>query len=127
MGKYIESKRLTNKITSDGLYRFKVIVSVHGKNTHSETYSIDARDLPFARKLGYLSGNKEYEEYLDWKPLNNLGDSLQGGIKQVQEYTYDDKYVYAHTKDRVYSLPKYLFKNNKDVKYILFGRREKDK
>jgi hypothetical protein len=122
MGKYIHKKR-SKKFYEDNMYKFEVIMKVHGKKPHVELYSINKDDLILAERLGYLTGNEEYENYFDWKPVTNI-KNLEGGVKKVNQFTFDDKYVYAHTEERIYSLPKYLYKKLPNKEYILFARRE---
>ena len=122
MGKYIYKKR-SKMFYEDNMYKFEVMMRVHGKNPHIEIYSIHKDDLSLAKRLGYLTGDIEYEKYFDWKPITNI-NNLEGGVKRVNEFTFDDKYCYAHTDERIYSLPKYLYEKLPCKEYILFSRRE---
>lgn len=103
---------------------FEVVVAIHGKTPHTETYSIQQGQLDQAINLGYFDTSASTQTYLDWKPLNNL-TNLTGGIKEVNKYSYDEKYAYAHTAERTYSLPRYLFDRVGERDHIFFGRREK--
>jgi len=101
---------------------FEVIVSIHGRNPHKETYSMRMAHVLRAKELGYLN---EKQTYLDWKPLNKK-TNFEGGIFQVKKFSKDDKYIYAFTDNTnvpTFSLPMYLEKHIKG-KEILVGHRE---
>lgn len=125
MGKYIDKSGLKVPRNRDGKFRFKAKVAVHGKNIHTEQYSISGDQLQKARDLGYLNtGEGETVTYHDWKPIGGARD-IEGGIREVKSYTFDDRYVYAHTEGKTFSLPKYLYPTLPRKDYILFGKREK--
>ncbi len=120
MGKYHKGER---KSEDTKKYYFDVTVAVHGKNPHTETYSMFASHVEDAKGLGYLGKGTTY---LDWKPLNGNKD-FEGGLFYVYKYTSDDKYVYAYTDKSnkpTFSLPKYLAKRL-DPGLILVGKRER--
>lgn len=121
MGKFHKAR--VKIVPESNKFFFDVCVRIHGKNPHTETYSINIWDVEKAQELGYFNSDFVNTVYLDWKPLFTTGD-ISGGIKKVDKYKFDDKYVYAYTKHNIYSLPKYLFKDVKNKKYILFGERE---
>jgi hypothetical protein len=104
-------------------YFFNVLVREHGKNPHTETYSIKSDKVASAKKLGFLS---EKNQYLDWKPLKEK--DFEGGLFNVSKVTRDEKYVYAHingSKEPSFSLPEYLYKENRYDDVIMVGRRER--
>lgn len=110
------------KQKEDAKHYFNVLVRVHGKNPHTETYSMKKSHVGYAKQLGHLSENSQY---LDWKPLG--GKFFEGGIFEVSRFTNDNKYVYAYignSENPSFSLPKYLFKGSHDNK-ILVGYRER--
>ena len=106
----------------DDRYQFKAHVKVHGKNPHTEKYSIPRADLRKAQQLGYLG---EQSIYHDWKPLQTM--KIDGGIYNIDHITSDDRYIYAHTSKSgppAFSLPKYLRNSLPSEKQILVGRRD---
>ena len=117
-------KSIRKKNLYSNMYYFNVLVRVHGKNPHTELYSIRKKELSYAEKLGYL---KEGDTYLDWKPLRDV-KTFKGGIHKVKRYSFDEKYVYAYTDNSSipnFSLPKYLYNKLPNKDYILVARREK--
>ena len=123
MGKYIYGNQLNNHGKNNGnKYIFKVNVNIHGSR-HSEFYSINIKELSMAINYGFFREENGYIKYLDWKPI--AGSIPEGGVKDVIKYDRDDKYLYAITKDNIFSLPKYLEKDMIRKDKILFGKREK--
>ena len=122
MGKYISGiEALIEEV--ERKYYFTVIVRIHGKNQHSEQYSIKMTDYEYAKKQGYFD---DINTYLDWKPLKEK--KFDGGIFKVREFTTDDKYIYAYVGNETlpsFSLPKYLEKQIRNKQEILVGYREK--
>lgn len=118
MGKY--SKNIF-KVKDDLLF-FDVLVSIHGKKPHTERYSILEDHFSVAKELGYFSdsGNKTY---FDWKPMEYT--NFFGGVYKVEQFYFDDRYVYAATYDQMFRLPKYLFNKLPNKEYILVGKRVK--
>lgn|GEM_PF-1902848 len=122
MGKTVKS--IIKKPVS-GTYKFSVLVRVHGK-AHTEIYEIKENDYNKAKDLGYFDEHGKNEVYYDWKPSIGSGKSVVGGVKEVEAYSFDEKYAYAHvTSGETYSLPKYLFDKIGEKKNILVGRRVK--
>lgn len=109
------------KIHNPDLHYFEIFFQVHGKNKHTEIFSMPKNQVQQALNLGYLNGF-----YLDWKPLNNNVKDIQGGIYKVNKIKYQNQYIIAYTENNgIFSLPKYLEKDLKSKEYILFGKREK--
>ena len=126
MGKFIEKISLMNELAKNRpKSRFKVKFGYYGK-FHTEIFEAFTRDIEFAIEKGYLKFNENGNAtYLDWKPLGGA-NNIDGGIKRVEKYSSDEKYIYAITQDKVYSLPKYLESHlNKEDLYIFFGKRVK--
>jgi hypothetical protein len=122
MGKYVQKEEFKKLSMVGNKYIFKVRVNIHGRR-HTEYYSIKKDELQKVKELNLMEFDKEYKDYLDWKPLDG-GKGLHGGIFKVNRYTFDEKYVYAHTRKKTFSLPKYLFDRLENKEYILFGLRE---
>lgn len=123
LGKYAEDKQFRKVQQEDVKHIFKVDVNLYNKR-HSEWYSIKSSDVKIARNMGLLNKNKNgYIQYLDWKPLGGA-TNIDGGIKKVNNYSRDEFYVYAHTDEKIYSLPIYLEKKMVRKDFILFGKRE---
>lgn len=123
MGKYINSRDYKKTKIKDDKFVFKVNVNIHGRR-HTEFYSMSGHDKGIAESLGLFNMSDNFVDYLDWKPIGGAS-SIEGGVKKVDSYTSDDKYIYAHTQEKSYSLPKYLEKSLVRKDYILFGKREK--
>ena len=122
MGKYMQREEFEKLSIVGDKYIFKVRVNIHGKR-HTEYYSIKKSELKKVKRLKLMSFDKKYKEYFDWKPLGGA-KGMNGGVFKVDKYTFDKKYVYAHTKEKIFSLPKYLFDRIENKEYILFGVRE---
>lgn len=107
---------------------FKVSVNIYGKR-HTEEYSIPGSHIGIAKDLGLFESDNDFVTYFDWKPLGGMkdiyGNEISTGVKSVKEFRRDDKYLYAITDDKTFSLPKYMEKDLKRKDFILFGKREK--
>lgn len=113
------------KKNEDEKHIFKVKVKIHGKNMHTEYYSIKSEHLELAKDMDlFIENDSGYVKYFDWKPIITK-DNLEGGIKIVEDKFEDHKYFYVVTEDNIYSLPKYLRKDLPAENLILFGKREK--
>ena len=122
MGKYMDKKQVIKKAHSEPKHIFEVKMRFKGK-THTEKFSIQSGELSYATSLGLFKEKNGYIQYLDWKPLGGARN-IDGGVKAVKEWQSDDKYIYAVTENKVYSLPKYLERNLTRKDFILFGKRE---
>ena len=123
MGKFIIQSEFDKEVERSGKFIFKVRYR-KGKEYHTEKFSIGRGQYLKAKEMGILKfNNKGYATYLDWKPIGGA-KGITGGIKKVEFFKRDDKYLYAVTKNKTYSLPLYLEKHVNRYDYILFGKRE---
>ena len=144
MGKFIDRKGFMERIRLDKVLgkKEKFIFKVKfrsGKNIHTEYFEVsDYEEADRAVDMGLVKFKESgYADYLDWKPIGGpyyktLAGKIkqvEGGIKEVDKFYYDEKYIYAYVEieDKTYALPAYLSSKIKSDKYIFFGRRLLDK
>jgi hypothetical protein len=122
MGKFTTEKKLNTNMEKVP-FEFDVIFR-KGNKVHTETFRLASyNDARVAINEGILTKNENgYYQYLDWKPLNG-GANIDGGLKNVIKFTRDEKYIYAHTQEKIFSLPRYLESKIKNYNVILFGNR----
>lgn len=128
MGKYIKKKDLDKSLLeSSYMTRIKVTFCFN-KQYHTEYFEAPTSDIEKAKELGLLTFNENgYANYLDWKPPSGGGANVEGGLKYVERWSSDEKYIYAHTPAKRFSLPKYLEnKIDKNINFIFFGKRVYD-
>lgn len=125
MSKYIKKSDLYNELLNEKpKLQFKVYFGFKGKY-HTEIFESYSNDIKLAEEKGLIHFKNDYANYLDWKPIGGASN-IEGGLKKINSYKTDDKYIYALTHEKTYSLPIYL-KDKVDFnnKYILFGKRVK--
>lgn len=107
--------------------RIKVTFSFNNQ-AHTEYFEAPVSDVEKAKDFGLIKFNDNgYANYLDWKPPSGGGANVEGGLKHVESWSSDDRYIYAHTSTKKFSLPKYLEdKIDKNINYIFFGKRVYD-